>query len=95
MKQIFNNQHSSSNTSTNFRKADNVHLNTLYFIVKRGTASASELLINNLKGYMNVKLIGASATHEKTVNFFPIKLGDWYLFPVSFKTVTRNGERNY
>ncbi len=95
MKQIFNNQHASNNNSTNFRKAGNVHLNNIYFIVGRGTASASELLINNLKPYMNVKLIGATATHGKPVGFFPIELGEWYLFPVSFKTVNVNGEGNY
>src|SRR5688500_3819420 len=44
---------------------------------------------------MNVQLIGPSRTHGKPVGFFPIPVDDWYIFPVSFKTVNKNGEGNY
>jgi len=95
MKQLYNNENSANNITTNFNKAGSVNLDDVYFIVGRGTASASELLINNLKPVMDVKLIGASATHGKPVGFFPIPVSDWYIFPVSFKTVNKNGEGNY
>lgn len=95
MKQMYNSQNSQNNQTFNFNKAGSLNLDDIYFIVGRGTASASELVINNLKPYMDVKLIGATPTHGKPVGFFPIPVGDWYIFPVSFKTVNKNGEGNY
>ncbi len=95
MRQIYNNNHSAENTTTMFNKTGGVNVNRVYFIVSRSTASASELLINNLKPYMDVRLIGASNTHGKPVGYFPIENGEWYIFPVSFKTVNKNGEGNY
>ncbi len=95
MKQVYNSENSANNSTTNFNKLGSLNLDDVYFIVGRGTASASELLINNLKPVMDVKLVGASATHGKPVGFFPIPVSDWYIFPVSFKTVNRNGEGNY
>ena len=95
MQQLYNSKNSASNTTTNFNKAGSLNLDDVYFIVGRGTASASELVINNLKPHMDVKLIGATATHGKPVGFFPIAVSDWYIFPVSFKTVNKNGEGNY
>jgi carboxyl-terminal processing protease len=44
---------------------------------------------------MDVRLIGPSHTHGKPVGFFPIEDGEWYVFPVSFRTTNRNGEGNY
>lgn len=95
MKQIYNNTHSNENSTVLFNKSGSLQLTKIYFIVSRGTASASELLINNLKPYMDVRLIGNSNTHGKPVGFFPIEDGEWYVFPVSFKTVNKNGEGNY
>lgn len=95
MKQMYNSQNAQFNETTNFRKAGSLNLDDIYFIVGKSTASASELVINNLKPYMDVKLIGPTATHGKPVGFFPIPVGDWYIFPVSFRTVNKNGEGNY
>ena len=95
MRQIYNSNHSNENATILFNKTGGLQLNKIYFIVSRSTASASELLINNLKPYMDVRLIGNSNTHGKPVGFFPIENGEWYVFPVSFKTVNKNGEGNY
>ncbi|HSN60888.1 MAG TPA: S41 family peptidase, partial [Ferruginibacter sp.] len=95
MKQIYNSQNSSSNVTTYISKTGNLQLQKVYFIVSKSTASASELLINSLKPWMDVKLIGPGATHGKPVGFFPVSAGDWYVFPVSFKTINKNGEGNY
>ena len=95
MNQIYNNNHSQENSTTRFQKAGSLNLNKVYFIVSNSTASASELLINNLKPYLDVRLIGPSHTHGKPVGFFPIEDGDWFVFPVSFRTTNRNGEGNY
>lgn len=94
MKQTYNAKNSNQNLTTLFRKQGSVNLDRLYFIVSKATASASELLINNLKPYMNVQLVG-NTTYGKPVGFYPIPVGDWYIFPVSFRTTNRNGEGNY
>ena len=95
MKEQYNDKNAAYNSSTFFRKTGSLNLNRVLFIVTNGTASASELLINNLKPYMDVKLIGPSNTHGKPVGFFPIPVGEWYIFPVSFKTTNKNGEGSY
>lgn len=95
MTERFNDKNSRFNSTTRFRKLGSVNVSRLYFIVSSSTASASELLINNLKPYVDVKLVGPSATHGKPVGFFPIPVGEWYIFPVSFRTVNRDGEGNY
>jgi len=95
MMQQFNNKYTQYNESTLFQKKGTLNLDRVFFIVSNSTASASELLINNLKPYMQVVLVGPTKTHGKPVGFFPIPIGDWYIFPVSFRTVNKNGEGNY
>jgi C-terminal processing protease CtpA/Prc len=96
MTQKFNNAYSRYNSTERFRKKGSLNLNRIFFIVGSGTASASELLINSLKPYMDVKLLGASKTHGKPVGYFPIEVGtDWYILPVSFFTVNKSGEGHY
>jgi C-terminal processing protease CtpA/Prc len=96
MKQIYNDKNSQSNETTNFHKTGSLNLGRIYFIVSSSTASASELLINNLKPYLDVRLVGPAHTHGKPVGFFPIPVGkEWYVFPVSFRSVNKNGEGNY
>jgi C-terminal processing protease CtpA/Prc len=83
------------NSSKNFNKIGSLSLPRVFFIVSSSSASASELLINNLTPVMDVKLIGRNKTFGKPVGFFPQPVGDWYIFPVSFKTVNKTGESNY
>jgi C-terminal processing protease CtpA/Prc len=94
MKQVYNAANTSNNETTNFKKLGSINLSRIYFIVSKATASASELLINNLKPYMDVKLVGGT-TYGKPVGFFPIPVGEWYVFPVSFRSTNKNGEGNY
>ena len=95
MKQQYNDKNSAYNSTTYFKKLGSLNLSRIFFIVTSGTASASELLINNLKPYMDVKLIGPTNTHGKPVGFFPIPVGDWYIFPVSFRSTNASGNGNY
>ena len=95
MKQQYNDKYPQYNETTTFRKAGALNLNRVFFIVSNNTASASELLINNLKPYMDVKLIGPSKTYGKPVGYFNIPVGEWYIFPVSFRSTNKNGEGNY
>ncbi|HEX8607876.1 MAG TPA: hypothetical protein VF679_04485, partial [Pedobacter sp.] len=44
--------------------------------------------------YMDVKLLGR-ATHGKPVGYFPVPVGEWYVFPVSFRTTNASGTGNY
>lgn len=95
MKQQYNDKYTEYNETTNFQKKGSLNLSRIFFIVSNSTASASELVINNLKPFMNVVLVGPSKTYGKPVGFFPIPVGDWYIFPVSFRSTNKNGEGNY
>jgi carboxyl-terminal processing protease len=95
MKELFNDKFTNFNTTDYFHKLGTLNLPRIVFIVSNNTASASELLINNLKPYMDVKLVGPSNTYGKPVGYFPVDVGDWYIFPVSFRSVNKNGEGNY
>lgn len=94
MKQQFNDKYTEYNTTDYFKKLGGLNLSRIFFITGSGTASASELLINNLKPYMNVKTVG-DTSYGKPVGYFNIPVGDWYVFPVSFKTVNKSGQGNY
>jgi carboxyl-terminal processing protease len=95
MKETFNDKHQNYNTSLYFSKAGPLNPNHILFIVSQSTASASELLINNLKPYMTVKLVGPTNTDGKPVGFFPISAGDWYVFPVSFRSTNSANSGSY
>lgn len=95
MKQVYNQKYPQYNQTTTFKKAGSLNLSRVFFIVSNNTASASELLINNLKPYMDVKLIGPGKTYGKPVGYFNIAVGDWYIFPVSFRSTNKSGEGNY
>ncbi|SEN58598.1 PDZ domain-containing protein [bacterium A37T11] len=84
------------NTS-NFKSLGNSlsNINTVVFIVSSGTASASELVINNLKPYLTVKLVGDSTTYGKPVGFFPIRIGKYDVYYSMFQTKNSNGEGSY
>ncbi len=79
---------------TNFKKAGNLDIKNVVFIVTSSTASASELLINNLTPYMNVTLIGKT-TYGKPVGFIGIPIGGYTMYAISFKTVNANSYGDY
>jgi hypothetical protein len=95
MKQEFNNKYTQYNSTTIVKKTGPLNLARVFIIVSNSSASASELLINNLKPYMEVILVGPSKTYGKPVGYFPIEVGDWYIFPVSFRSTNKNGQGNY
>lgn len=91
----YNENYADLNEVTMFRKRGSLDVNNIYFVVTDNTASASELLINNLKPYMNIKLVGPEATYGKPVGFFPVPVGAWYIFPVSFRSTNGENQGNY
>lgn len=66
----------------------------VYFIISGSTASASELVINALKPYVEVKTIG-STSFGKPVGFFPVTIDEYELYLTSFRTINANGESDY
>ncbi|MBX5438494.1 MAG: hypothetical protein IRZ29_03010, partial [Thermoflavifilum sp.] len=87
----------------NYQNTGSFNLDHVFFIVSRNTVSASELTINNLKPYMDVKLVG-DTTYGKPVGFFawPIvydsagkqkHVAD--LYSVDFQTKNANGYGDY
>jgi C-terminal processing protease CtpA/Prc len=81
MMEQFNDKYTRLNKTIRFSKLGSVNVNRVSFIVSSTTASASELLINNLKPYMDVRLVGPAKTHGKPVGFFPLPVGIGTFFP--------------
>jgi len=94
------------NLTTNFAKTNTFEPTQIYFIVSGSTASASELLINNLRPYYagNLFLIGQT-TYGKPCGFWSTPIGytttqtttkeGYDLYAVSFETVNANSEGGY
>lgn len=78
-----------------FHKTNGLNLSRIYFLVTEGTASASELLINNLSPHIDVKLIGEHTTYGKPVGFFNWNILGVDLYAVSFQTFNSAGYGDY
>jgi carboxyl-terminal processing protease len=71
-------------------------LNRIFFITSEGTASASELVINGCKPFMNVYLVGEK-TYGKPVgmNSFTFGSYNWVLEPIVFQSTNADHVGNY
>jgi C-terminal processing protease CtpA/Prc len=92
---------SSNNTSVNFSKIGSLNLSRIIFITSRGSASASELIINNLTPYTKVVIIGDN-TFGKPVGSFPLarynrvlQTNNVELVPITFATANAQGKAEY
>lgn len=75
----------------------NLNLRRLFVLTGSTTASASELIINSLRPYMDVRVIGKQTlgkTVGMTVYQEPKKLG-WILSPVTFHIYNKDLEADY
>ena len=70
------------------------NISRVYFLVTGGTASASELLINNLKPVVDVKLIGRQ-TYGKPVGFFSLQIDKSDLYIPQFQTKNQLNQGEY
>jgi carboxyl-terminal processing protease len=61
-----------------------LEMERVFVVTSHYTASASEALINCLKPYIDVHVIGQT-THGKPVGMYVIPYYDWYLMPVTFE----------
>jgi len=87
-----------------FSSTGGLSLDHVFFIVSRSTASASELTMNNLKPYMDVKLVG-DTTYGKPVGFIDFTISDYDsahnenyladLYAIDFETKNANGVGEY
>jgi carboxyl-terminal processing protease len=91
----------SLNSSENFSKIGNLNLNRIIFLTSRGSASASELVINSLDPYMDLVLIGDN-TFGKPVGSFPLsrynnvlQQNNVELVPITFATANSEGKAEY
>ncbi|MCH7400308.1 S41 family peptidase [Belliella kenyensis] len=102
---MYTNRHnaprSNNNRSVNFSKRGNLNLSRIIFITSRGSASASELLINCLDPYVEVILIGDN-TYGKPVGSFPLSFDNRLLreknvevVPITFAIDNANGRADY
>jgi C-terminal processing protease CtpA/Prc len=92
-------QHNDKNASRNSRllfedKPNALGVPRLVVITTGGSASASEAIINGLRPFMNVTVVG-SATFGKPVGQYGFDFCEKVLFPVSFRVANATGEAEY
>lgn len=91
----FNDKKASENESDVFRETENnLGIPRLFVIATKGTASASELIINGLKPYIDVYVVGGD-THGKPTGMLAWTYKDYAFVPVTFETVNANDEGAY
>jgi carboxyl-terminal processing protease len=84
-----------ANKTTRFNNpAGALNLQRLIVIATRGTASASELVINGLRPFMPVTIVG-DATYGKPVGSYGFRFCDKVLWPISFSIKNANLEGDY
>jgi C-terminal peptidase prc len=83
------------NKSTRFDNPEQaLNLQRLVVITTRGSASASELVINSLRPYIPVTIIG-DTTYGKPVGQYGLRFCDKYLYPVAFSIKNANNEGDF
>ena len=71
-----------------------LNLDRLFVIATGGTASSSELVINSLRPFIPVTIIG-DTTYGKPVGQYGLQFCDKYLYPVAFSIKNANLEGDY
>jgi len=102
VKRTFSQQIAYDPNALNFNtlRSNSLDLNKVYVLTSKSTASASEIVINNLKPYMQVVQAG-EATLGKDMAGFSIedkrkpKKITWQIHPVIYKVFNANGEGGY
>jgi len=84
----------SGNTYKFAKKGPLGNLSNVVFITAEGTASASELVINNLKPHMNVKTVGETS-YGKPVGFFPLRIDKYDVYMSMFESRNSEGKGEY
>lgn len=94
---LFNGKNSYKNKNEKMvKKQNSVNIMNLVVIATKGTASASEVIINGLEPYLNVIQVG-SDSHGKPVGMIKYNLDrmDYVLVPITFKLANATGYGDY
>ncbi|WP_256009474.1 S41 family peptidase [Desertivirga xinjiangensis] len=83
-----------SNTRHFSKKGSLNNISRVVFIVSGSTASASELVINSLEPYLDVKIVGET-TYGKPVGFFPIRFDNYDMYLSMFESRNARNEGGY
>lgn len=83
-----------NNTFNIEKKGSLTNVSKVVFIITDRTASASELVINSLKPYVDVKIVG-STSYGKPVGFFPIRIDKYDVYMSMFSTTNSLGQGDY
>ncbi|MEE4196577.1 MAG: S41 family peptidase [Bacteroidales bacterium] len=97
LKYIHNNSRTSENYSYTLAQEENsVRLNKVYFITSKASASASEAIINGLKPYLDIYLVGDD-TYGKPVGMYSFfsNISNLAYVPVTFKITNADDEGDY
>jgi C-terminal processing protease CtpA/Prc len=102
VKRTFSQQISYDSNALDFSvlHANSLGLNKVYVITSKSTASASEIVINNLKPYLQVIQVGDATLGKDMAGFVvedrrkPKKI-TWQMHPVIYKVFNASGEGNY
>jgi carboxyl-terminal processing protease len=90
-----NDKQASRNTAYRFEtKPQALGVTRLVVIATRASASASEAVINGLRPYMDVKIVG-DTTYGKPVGQYGFDFCEKVLYPVSFLVTNACGEADY
>jgi C-terminal processing protease CtpA/Prc len=89
----FNDKNSDLNNLLFFEETEQnlTGINRILFITTGGTASASELVINGLKPYIDVAIIGQN-TSGKYVGASLVTFEDYTFVPITFQSANANGD---
>ena len=82
------------NNQVMFSKSLSLNLTRVFFLVSGNTASASELMINNLRPALPMQLIG-DTTYGKPVGEIPIPIGKYYLYSPQFYVENSANQGDY
>ena len=92
---VHNDKHASANTELRMRaETHSLSLDRLVVIATGSSASASELIVNGLRPFMPVAIIG-DRTYGKPVGQYAIPFCDKVLAPVAFAIRNANDEGDY
>jgi carboxyl-terminal processing protease len=92
---VHNDKNTNRNSTLSFpAPAHALNLERLVVITTRASASASELVINGLRPFIPVTVVG-ERTYGKPVGQYGFNFCDKVLYPVAFSTQNARGEGNY
>lgn len=100
LQEILNTSASDAGRTYTALTASRIQVNRVFILTTRATASAAELLINNLRPYMEVVQIGEKTTGKDEAGFgimdmrMPPQI-HWELHPIVYKLFNKNGQGHY